>query len=157
MKIVTYKPQYKERFIELSRLWIEKYFSLEAEDEATLTQVDELIKKGAMIYFAIEENQVIAACMIKPLGKKVWEVGKLATDERYQSKGAGSQVFSACLEYARRNHAEKIILFSNTVLEPAIHLYEKFGFQSIQVTESEYARCNYQAELILSEHDLKSE
>lgn len=149
MEILASDPQYRERFIELSLLWIEKYFTLEKEDEDILYRVEEFINHGAMVYFAVEEEQAIATCMIKPLEDDVWEIGKLATDECYQSKGAGSKVFSACLEYAKKQDAKKIILYSNTLLEPAIHLYEKFGFKEVEVSDSGYSRCNYQAELVV--------
>lgn len=42
-----------------------------------------------------------------------------------------------------------IVLYSHTSLQPAIHIYEKFNFKEVPVTNTEYARCNYQAELLL--------
>ena len=45
--------------------------------------------------------------------------------------------------------AAKIILYSNTKLGPAIHLYRKYGFIEVPVISSDYKRCNIKMELII--------
>ncbi len=35
-----------------------------------------------MIFFAVENDIVLAVCMTKPIGEDTWESCKLATDER---------------------------------------------------------------------------
>ncbi|MBO0475291.1 hypothetical protein IGL98_003220 [Enterococcus sp. DIV0840] len=102
-----------------------------------------------MVLFAVKNNLVLSTCMIRPLKEGTWEIGKLSTNENYLGNGAGSKVFEACISYAKEHGAKKIVLFSHTSLQPAIHIYEKFNFKEVLVTNTEYSRCNYQAELLL--------
>lgn len=150
MEIVKYQKKYEKDFIRLNTAWVEKFFVMEQEDRDILYHAEALIKKGAMIFFAVEENQVLATCMVMPFGNHVWEICKLAADEGYQGKGAGSNVFKACMEYAVDHGAEKITLISNHILKPALHIYEKFGFRRVPVDRgNEYERCDVQCEYIV--------
>lgn len=150
MEIVTYKKEYEKDFIELNIAWVEKYFVMEQEDRDILYHVDEFLKKGSMIFFAVDAHHVLATCMVVPFGNNVWEICKLAANEKYQEQGAGSAVFKACMDYATEHGAEKITLISNHILKPALHIYEKFGFQSVPVDRGgEYARCDVQYEYIV--------
>lgn len=58
-------------------------------------------------------------------------------------------VGQAAIVKARELGAKKIYLESNTILEPAIRLYQKLGFQKIVGQPSLYERCNMQMELQL--------
>lgn len=150
MEIVTYRKEYEKDFIKLNTAWVEKYFVMEQEDRDILYHVDEFLKKGSMIFFAVEAQHVLAACMITPFGNNTWEICKLAANEEYQGQGAGSAVFKACMDYAIEHGAEKLTLISNHILKPALHIYEKFGFQSVPVDRgNEYARCDVQYEYIV--------
>lgn len=52
---------------------------------------------------------------------------------------------------AKELGASKIYLESNTILKPAIQLYQKLGFQKIVGRTTPYKRCNIQMELILND------
>ena len=69
--------------------------------------------------------------MAQPMTNNEWEICKLAADERYDGHGAGSAVFKACMDYALENGANKLIILSNSILKPALHIYEKYGFYEI--------------------------
>lgn len=156
MEIVKYKKKYEQDFIRLNTAWIEKYFYMEQEDRDILYHVEEFIKNGGMVFFAVEEDAVLASCMVTPAGENVWEICKLATDESYQGRGVGSAVFKACMDYAIENGAEKLTLISNHILKPALHIYEKFGFKRVAVDRSEeYERCDVQCEYIVPKINLK--
>lgn len=153
MEIVPYRKEYEKDFIELNTCWIEKYFTMEAEDLEILNHVEDFLNQGAMIFFAVEENTVLATCMVTPFGNHVWEICKLAANEQSQGKGAGSAVFKACMNYAIEQGAEKLTLISNHILKPALHIYEKFGFQRVPVDRTgEYTRCDVQCEYIVSKN-----
>lgn len=152
MDIITYQKEYKKDFIELNTAWVEKYFVMEQEDRDILYHVDEFLEKGSMIFFAVEDNHVLATCMAVPFGGNVWEICKLAANEQYQGHGAGSAVFKACMDYAIEHGAEKLTLISNHILKPALHIYEKFGFHHVPVDRgNEYERCDVQCEYIVPE------
>lgn len=131
MKIVKYKKEYRKDFVELNTQWLERFFTVEPVDRDMMDRVDELIEKGAMVYFAVENDKVMATCMAMPLENDVWEICKLAAIGQYTGTGAGSAVFKACMEYAISKGAEKLSLISCRSLEPAIHIYKKFGFKEV--------------------------
>lgn len=152
MEIIEYQPKYKDDFVRLNKAWIEKYFKMEQEDYEVLNNVDGLIAKGAMVFFAVENDIVLSTGMSMPLNDSNWEICKLAADENYQGKGAGSAVFKACMEYAVKQGAKKLIIVSNTILEPALHIYKKFGFKEIPMDKTHnYERGDIQLEYIVNE------
>lgn len=123
---------------------------MEDEDREILYHAETFLKKGAMIFFAVEDDNVLATGMVIPFGNNVWEICKFATDEKHQGHGAGSAVFKSCMDYAIDHGAEKITLISNHILKPALHIYEKFGFKEVPVDRAdEYARCDAQFEYIV--------
>lgn len=141
MEFVQYDPKYKQNFIELNTAWIENNFgSLEKEDIKTFQEIDQEIAKGAMIFFAIEKNTVLATCMTKPISEDTWEICKLATDEHYRRKGTGSKIFEKCMEYAIANNAKKLFILSSSTLKPALHIYQKYGFKEIKLEDYKYIR-----------------
>lgn len=147
MEIISYQERYKKDFVELNLVWIKKYFKVESQDVKMLNNVEDFIKKGAAVYFAIEQGNPIATCMVVPRKNQVWEICKLATDERYMGKGAGSAVLKACMDYAKEHDAKKLMIVSNRILSPAMHLYAKVGFKEVPIDNMEYERVNIQLEL----------
>ena len=147
MNIVSYQEKYKKNFIALNLAWIKKYFKVEPQDVAMLNNVEDFLAKGAAVYFAVEDDQVIATCMVTPVEEQVWEICKLATDEGHRGKGAGSAVLEACIDYAKEHNAKKLVIVSNTVLSAAMRLYAKFGFREVPIDNMEYERVNIQLEL----------
>ena len=141
MELVQYDPKYRQRFIDLNTAWIKNNFgSLEKEDLKTSQEIDQEIANGAMIFFAIENNRVLATCMTKPIHEDTWEICKLATDEHDRGKGAGSKVFAKCMEYAILNNAKKLFILSSSTLKPALHIYQKNGFKEIKLDDYKYIR-----------------
>lgn len=136
MKIVEYDRKYLKDFVELNTAWVERYFVMEQADREVLEHVEELLKNGSMVYFAIEEEKVLATCMAMPMGDDVWEICKLAASGQYTGTGAGSKVFKACMDYALEKGAKKLMLISNRKLKPALHIYEKFGFREVPLNKA---------------------
>lgn len=150
MEIIEYQKKYEKDFIELNTAWVEKYFVMEQEDRDILYHAEDFLKKGGMIFFAVENDKVLATCMVFPFGNNIWEICKLAANEKYQGNGAGSAVFKSCMDYAIVHGAEKITLISNHILKPALHIYEKFGFKRVSLNRGEeYERADVQCEYIV--------
>lgn len=132
MQIVKYDPKYRDEFVRLNTEWLTKLYYIESFDQYSMDHIDDLIAKGSMAYFALDEQgNVLATCMIEPIGDDVWEVCKLAARGQYTGTGAGSAVLSACIDYAVEHGAKKLCLITISGLKQAIHLYEKFGFKHI--------------------------
>lgn len=103
-----------------------------------------------MIFFAIENEKVLATCMVYPSGNNVWEICKLAASGQHTGTGAVSSVFKACMDYAVAHGAEKITLISNHILTQALHIYKKFGFKRVILNRGdEYERADVQCEYIV--------
>lgn len=135
MKLIEYDVKYRRDFVELNTAWLERFFMVEAVDRNMMERVDELVKNGAMVYFALQGDRVIATCMAMPLENNVWEICKLAAIGQYTGTGAGSMVFQACMNYAIKKGAKKLSLISCRSLKPAIHIYKKFGFKEVPLNK----------------------
>lgn len=151
MEIVEYQKKYKEYFIQFNTDWIKNNFgSLEAEDLDTFNHIEENLEKGAMIYFALEEENVLATCMAKPFDENgTWELCKLGSNKHLQHKGAGSAVFKAAMDWAIHQGARRLFILSNSKLKAALHIYEKYGFHEIKLDDYEYIRGNIAFEYIV--------
>lgn len=147
MDIISYQEKYKKEFVELNLIWIKKYFKVEPQDVEMLNNIENFLVKGAMVYFAVEQDKAIATCMVMPRENQVWEICKLATDEHYMGRGAGSAVLTACMNYAKDHGAVKLMIVTNTVLSAAMHLYTKVGFKEVPIDNMEYERVNIQLEM----------
>lgn len=151
MQIIEYDEKYKKEFIQYNTDWIVDNFGvLEAEDLETFETIEKEIQKGAMIYFALEQETVLATCMAKPMEGSTWELCKMASNKNARHKGAGSAVFGAAMQYAINHGAERLFILSNSRLKPALHIYEKFGFQEIKLDDYEYVRGDIAFEYIVA-------
>jgi ribosomal protein S18 acetylase RimI-like enzyme len=74
----------------------------------------------------------------------------MAVDPKFQGLKIGQELLSHAIDFARNNNWRKIILYSNTILGPAIHLYKKFGFKEITLEQdTPYKRSNIKMERML--------
>lgn len=95
------------------------------------------------------KNEIVGTVALKFVDKGVYEFTKMAVDEKFQGLKIGKQLAEVAIEKAREKKANKIILYSNTKLIPAIALYRKLGFIEIPL-DGPYKRSNIKMELILS-------
>lgn len=141
MEIIEYTSRYKEDFIQFNTDWIIDNFGfLEPEDMETFEKIDEELAAGAMIYFAVEGETPLATCMAKPVDGFTWEICKLGSNKHKNHKGCGSAVFGAAVGWAIGHGAKRLFIISNSKLKPAIHIYQKFGFEEIKLDDYAYMR-----------------
>jgi ribosomal protein S18 acetylase RimI-like enzyme len=149
VEILRYQPEHQPWFEKLNRQWIEKFFWMEPLDFEILQDPGEhIINKGGFIFMALYEKQVAGTVALKRISPAVYELTKMAVDEKFQGKKIGSALAEAAISTAKQNGAEKIVLYSNTSLRPAISLYEKAGFTEVPV-DGPYKRTNIKMELTL--------
>ena len=146
MDIVGYDKKYKQAFIDLNMAWLKRYFTPEEGDIAMLYGIDEIIKSGGMAFFALQGETAVSTCLIMPYKNGSREICKFATDERFQGMGIGSAVLQRAIDYAKEKSAKKLVILSNTILSSAMHLYKKFGFKQVPITDMQYGRVNIQLE-----------
>ncbi|WP_207424328.1 bifunctional helix-turn-helix transcriptional regulator/GNAT family N-acetyltransferase [Desertivirga brevis] len=152
VKIVDYKPEYASVFRSLNEEWITKYFKMEASDHKALDNPDEsIIQKGGYILVALYDDLPMGVCALLKMqeGDCDFELAKMAVSPEAQGKNIGWLLGQAALHKARELGARKIYLESNTILKPAISLYQKLGFKKVTGAPSPYERCNIQMEVEL--------
>lgn len=152
IEIVPYAPRYREAFKSLNEEWIKKYFHMEESDSKALGNPEEnILKKGGHIFVALYKGSPAGVCALCKMDDPVYnyELSKLAVSPAAQGRGIGVLLGKAAIGKAEELGAEKLYLESNTILEPAIHIYRKLGFKKIAGRETEYQRCNIQMELLL--------
>ena len=129
-------------------------FEIEDEDIAVLYGIDELVDKGAQVFFCVEgENDeiVLACCMIVPLGNDEWELEKFCAKGMHTGKGAGTACLKACIDYVKQQNGKRIIILSNRKNESALRLYRKYGFEEIPTdsVQNDFSRVDMSFEMNL--------
>lgn len=151
-RIVRYREEYRPAFDALNREWIEKYFTLEPADREILGDpVGKIIAAGGEVFFVIERGEILGTCAMLRHSDEEYEIAKMAVAAKARGRGFGDLLMDACVAFARDQHARRVIIVSNTVLEPAIRLYRKHGFVQVPLAgDARYKRANIRLELELS-------
>jgi ribosomal protein S18 acetylase RimI-like enzyme len=150
IEIIPFSSNLAANFADLNKAWVQKYFVLEPLDEKMLADPEKYyINEGGFIYFALFNGEVAGTIALLKVTDSIFELSKMAVDEKFQGKKIGNILVDYCLSEAKRLQLEKVILYSNTTLGPAIHLYEKYGFKEVSDFKSEYKRANIKMELAL--------
>lgn len=148
-----YRPEDATTFRSLNEAWIEKHFSLEADDLLMLNDPNaHIVAKGGQIYMALVDGSVAGCCALLALGDGIYELAKMAVAEQLQGRGIGRKLLEFVIADAKAIGAKLLILGSNTKLASAVHLYESFGFQHVlpeELPPSPYVRANVHMRLYL--------
>ncbi|MBP8066054.1 MAG: GNAT family N-acetyltransferase [Flavobacterium sp.] len=149
-KIITYKPEFKQRFIDLNTAWLEEYFFVEQHDKEVFENIEEVVlKPGGEIFFCLLDAEVVGTVAMQKVNDSVIEMTKLAVDKKHQGKKLGNLLVDACIDFARKNNYKTLMLISSTKLNTALNLYRKYGFTETPLEETDYHRADIQMELYL--------
>jgi GNAT superfamily N-acetyltransferase len=139
--VVPYRPEYREAFERLNRAWIEQYFVVEEADQEVFADPEAaIVRSGGEIFFVVEGEEVLGTCALILHEPGVFEIAKMAVSPSARGRGYGDLLMEATVEFARRAGAAKVIIVSNTILTPAIRLYEKHGFVRVPLDHERFAR-----------------
>lgn len=150
LQIIDYHAAYQPDFERLNREWIEDGFEkLEMVDIESLTQPEiYLLQPGGAILFAKQDDYVAGTVALKKLDDTMYELTKMAVDQRARGTGVGTQLIQAALEKARAMGARKVILYSNTIYNfRAVALYRKLGFLEVPLQSGIYKRADIKMEI----------
>jgi ribosomal protein S18 acetylase RimI-like enzyme len=148
--IVDCNENYKEAYKNLNIEWLEKYFVVEDIDFEMLSNPQTFtIDKGGFIYILLKNEVPIGTVSLIKTKDGSFEMSKMAISPIERGQGLGQMLITFCIEEAKKMNLRKISLFSNTILQSAIHLYKKNGFVEIPVGDSIYKRSNIKMELVL--------
>jgi ribosomal protein S18 acetylase RimI-like enzyme len=123
---------------------------MEPVDEFVLTNPEEaLLKPGGAILMAEFEGEIAGTVALRKIDGTTFEFTKMAVDNKFQRKGIAEALSHASFKKAKVLGADKVILYSNSVLTPAISLYEKLGFEHVPVGNVEYKRSDVKMEILV--------
>lgn len=146
--VVPYREEFRSEFERLNRAWIETYFVLEPADREILGDPQrKILDAGGQVFFVIDGEEVRGTCAVLRHSAEVCEIAKMAVDPEARGRGFGDLLMDACVTFARQIAVRRIVIVSNTVLEPAIRLYRKHGFVDVPLTfDPRYQRANIRLE-----------
>jgi len=151
IKIVDYAPKYREAFKSLNVEWISEYWELEEPDFKALDDPEGyILNQSGVILIALDKGEPIGCCALIKQTDDTFELAKMAVSPKAQGKGVGLLLGKSIVERAKLMGLKRLYLESNSVLKPAVSLYEKIGFKHIKGASSPYARCDVQMELYLN-------
>lgn len=151
LQIREYEAQDQPAFETLNRQWIEKYFKMEPPDYEILQHPDEhILTRGGRIFMAFSNNEPVGTVALKPVSSKTFELTKMAVLESFRGRRIGRALAESAIAWAANSGADKIVLYSNTLLDAAIVLYRNLGFKEIPV-DGPYERTNIKMELTITQ------
>jgi ribosomal protein S18 acetylase RimI-like enzyme len=143
IKIVDYRPEHQPYFEKFNRAWIEEMFEMEPMDEWVLTNPDKAILEPGGAILMAEYNGVVAGTVgLRKADEYSYEFTKMAVDNNFRRRGIAEAISYASFKKAKALGAKKIILYSNKRNAGAVKLYEKIGFQHVEVENDVYKRAN---------------
>ena len=146
IQIRPFQPGDQAAFRALNEQWISKYFGIEDKDREVLSDpVGKILLRGGHIFLAVDGSLRIGTCALLAIEPGVFEVAKMAVEERYRGSGVGRALLEYTIVEAIKHGARRLYLETNNRLTHAIHLYESMGFKHLdlaRVKPSPYARAN---------------
>jgi len=150
IQILDYRPEFASCFERFNRAWLERYFRVEDIDARVLGNPEEyIIGPGGCVLFAALDDRIIGTVALKKVDEGIYEMTKMAVDEKYRGLGAGKILCTAALQRAAEMNARKVILYSNTLLANAIGIYRKMGFREIPLEKGLYERADIMMEYLV--------
>ena len=146
--IVSYQPKYSRAFYYLNIAWLQEYFYVEPHDKKVLENPESyIIDNKGYIFFAKFRNEVVGTVALIN-EKECYELSKMAVSPKYQGHKIGQQLMDHCIQFSKEQGWEKIMLYSNKILKPALNLYSKVGFEEVAL-EKEVAYLRADIKMIL--------
>ena len=148
MEFVTFNDSLANEFRQMNLAWVQKYFEVEPADEVVLSDPHKnIIDKDGYIYFGKRGMDITCTFALLKITDSEFELSKMAVKEPFLGQNMGNQMLTFCLQQAKILGIKKLVLYSNRKLEPAIHLYKKFGFSESPHNDSIYKRADIKMEL----------
>ena len=149
MNIIDFSAEHAEAFKQLNLAWITEHWTVETADLKALdSPFESIIDVGGAILIGELGSAVVGTVALIPLEEGTLELAKMTVSKTARGTGLGFALGEAALARAKAMGARKVYLESNTILTPALSLYEKLGFQVLpdDARASPYERCNIRME-----------
>jgi len=151
IQIFHYTDKYKTVLQELSYEWLNKYDLLEEEDEKMLNDpTGIIIDNGGFIFMLSFDDLVIGTIALEKKSEEEFEILKYAIRSDHQGKGIGAFLMDFIIQFAKDQGIQKLMLHSNTKLETALIIYEKFGFKQSKHIDGKFEKSDLTFEMMLN-------
>ncbi len=149
MTVRDFSDDLAQAFHDINAAWISQMFVLEENDVTLLENPRALIidKGGAVLFAQTPDLGVVGTCAIMKMKDGWFELTKMGVLEAARGRKVGEFLLAATIARAKAmGVADRLYLLTNTRCGPAIHLYEKLGFQHdaeiMALFGSRYERCD---------------
>jgi GNAT superfamily N-acetyltransferase len=151
LTIVPYESKYIQNFKELNLAWITEYFIVEEKDRELLDNCESsIIKKGGYIFIGLWNNEPVGCFSLLKITEFNFELGKMAVSKSHQGLKIGQELLVFAIDFARNENWNKLLLYSSTKLDTALHIYKKLGFKEVPLENNIiYLRSDIKMELKL--------
>jgi len=99
------------------------------------------LRRGGVFRVVEAAGRVVGSYGLYPASAAVCELRKMYLLPEYQGQGIGKEMMEEVLRAAREKGFREIVLETNSVLERAVTLYKKYGFEYYE-PEHLSSRCN---------------
>lgn len=142
IEIIPFELKYAQHFYDLNVEWLTTFFYVEPHDEEVLSQAKKyIIDNGGYIFFAKLDGKIVGTVALLKMDENSFELSKMAVTPSLRGKKIGQQLVQHCIDFAKEQQLDKLVLYSNRKLENAIYIYKKYGFIEIPIeTNNPYAR-----------------
>jgi GNAT superfamily N-acetyltransferase len=149
--IIPFEEKYAGDFKQLNIEWLQQYFAIEGYDEYQLSHPrEEIIDKGGYIFLAKDKEDIIGTVALMKETDRSFELTKMSVTKESRGKGVSKLLMDTCIKTAKDEKWDRLFLYSNAILAPAIQLYRRYGFIEIALeNDSHYSRTNIKMELKL--------
>jgi len=149
IEIINFEDKYADDFSQLNLEWLYRYNLAESHDLEVLNDPrGTIINRGGYVFLAVEDGNVVGTAALAKEHDGVYELAKMSVAPLFRGRGISKMLMVHCLGKARELSAKKIILFSNHQLVTALHLYKRFGFTDVPVTDSPFETADVKMELV---------
>jgi len=151
IRLINYEDKYQDDFKRLNLEWLDKYNLTESHDLEVLDDPQKFVNnKSGWFFLEMDDDKVLATGGFSKENDTEYELVKMFVDEAYRGKGISKTLLDRCLEEAKKLHAHKVILYSNSQLKTALKLYEKYGFNYVDASNAPFLTADIKMELSLT-------
>lgn len=122
IQLIKHGTEAYQQMVELRREVLRRPLGLDFTPEQLEAEAADTIVAG------LENDKVIACCLLTPQEDKTLQLRQMAVDTSLQSKGMGREIVRFAENWARNNGYRTIILHARDI---AIGFYEKCGYNLV--------------------------